>query len=198
MSNPIVNHNIPVEQILREAQPKLEYSLMSDAANERAIREPLPSNTVKAFVPDEIIVSISPSVNIDGIVTPRSVKIRKSTALDIYIFKLTGSPIYKLIMGDVEETKSGDIGFNQLFAEESLLFDIIYQFTHKVEDVYSNVSTNLEEYKRLVILNAGKYSIEDTILLVSEIMNHIKLTNDSRVAFSSGGNTNDTDKKKEE
>ena len=81
---------------------------MGDAANERAIREPLPSNTVKAFVPDEIIVSISPSVNADGVITTRSVKIRKSTALDIYIFKLTGSPIYKLIMGDVEETKSGD------------------------------------------------------------------------------------------
>lgn len=179
--NQLVNA-VPVNKIVEDMRPKLEEHILTNMSNERAMREPLPDVTVHAFNKDKIIVKTSAG----------EVEIRKQKALDISIFKYTNSPFYQLFMGDV---KIGTSELQQLFTEEEILFEIIYQFTHDVKSVYNLIKKDLKAYKELVIEEVGeKYSMADIPVLIDAIINHIGLVSKARVDMESSNSSDDKKK----
>ena len=83
----------------------------------------------------------------------------------------------------------------QLFTEEEILFEIIYQFTHDVKSVYNLIKKDLKAYKELVIEEVGeKYSMADIPVLIDAIINHIGLVSKARVDMESSNSSDDKKK----
>ena len=158
-------------KILSENKEKIEAVALQNISNERASREPIPT-VMNSFVPDENLV-----VNISF----GEVSIRKMKALDITIFKLTDSPFYKLMMGDIS-TENGDV--KSIFPDEEMIFSLIYQFTNDVMKVYKLVKKDKEQYRDIVLSEVGaKYTTQDLTVMVQEVMTHIAEVNGARIKF---------------
>ena len=162
------------EKILAESKDKLENAVMEDMANTRAANEPIPSIINEAFIDNDIIVKTSIG----------NVKIRKLKAIDITIFKMTDSPIYRLLMDDIKEGEGKDT-FKTIFPEEEVLFSLIYQFTHDVKDIYKLIKKDKEAYHDKAIEEvAFIYEPSDVLLLVNAILAHVGLVNKGRAQFT--------------
>jgi hypothetical protein len=177
----------PQKIISDKANEILEIQKMS-IANERASREPIPGVTAEAFNSDETVI-VNTSVG--------DVKIRKMVIADMTIFKLTDSPFYKLMMGDINVDESDDM-LKKLFPDEEYLNSLVYQFTTPVKDVYKLVKKSKEEYYETVTEHVGFiYQPTDILNIVDAIIKHIGMVNSSHVEFKSASGNNQDDKKKQ-
>jgi hypothetical protein len=162
---------MPVEQILKDAQPKMEAAVMESAANERAAREPLPGPAADIFNLEPLVVKTSIG----------DVTIRPMVSFDINIFKTINSPFYEIMMqSDSKEAA------NKLFTSEEESYELIYQFTHPVKETYNLFKKGMAIFKDTVMEEvAFKYHPQDAALLVSKIMEHVFRVNLARVGFES-------------
>jgi hypothetical protein len=189
----ILNNSITLEQqnamlaainpnkILNDNKEKMANAIDESMANERASKEPIPLTTEGIFTDNELMVNTSVGI----------IKVRKMKAIDISIFKLTDSPFYKVIMGDVGDKNS----INSIFPEEETIFALIYQFTHSAKEVYQLVKKSKEEYHNMVMETVGFiYEPSDIILLMSEIIKHIGLVNQGKVELSTSHDEDDKKK----
>lgn len=163
------------DKIIKDSEGKLTDAILESMSNDRASREPLPGAVNDAF-------------DIDGNLMVKTsmgeVTIRKMKTIDITIFKLTDSPFYKLIMGDLKETKNADDDFKTMFPDEELIYLLIYQFTNPAKEIYKMVKRDKEAYKENATLDIGdKFTPADTLLLVEAIMQHIGLVHSAKVEF---------------
>jgi len=165
------------DKVIETMMPIIEQSQMKSLANERASREPLPTIMNDAFDGEnEIIVKTSAG----------NIAIRKMVALDVTIFKLTDSPFYKLMMGDIKETPNNndENSFRALFPDEELLFALVYQFTHDPIQIRRAIKKDKIAYQDKVIEEVGgKYQPSDILTLVEAIINHVGMVNKGRVEF---------------
>jgi hypothetical protein len=169
----IINQINP-DKVIADNQQKIQDVKLEGMANDRAEKEPIPSIVSEAFTDDEITVNTSVG----------KVKIRKLKALDITIFKLTDSPFYKLMMGDLEtkSTTSDAEMFKLIFPSEELLYQIVYQFTHPIKEVYKRLKNDKAAYYEHVLEEVGMtYEPADLIILVNEVMNHVGIVNKGRI-----------------
>jgi len=159
---------INVAKVYEEMKPKTDAAIIESMANERAAREPLPGVTEFAFTNEPLTVKTSIG----------KVTIRPMVSYDINIFKLINSPFYQIIMGDKEESKDG------LFADAEESYELIYQFTTPVKEVYKAYKKGKDTFRDIVMEEvAFKYNPADASLLVNEIMKHIFHVNLTRVQF---------------
>lgn len=163
------------DKIIKDNEEKMTDAILQSMSNDRASREPLPGAVNDAFdITDDITIQTS-----EGDVT-----IRKMKTIDITIFKLTDSPFYKLIMGDLKEKGDVDKDFKAMFPDEELIYLLIYQFTHPAKEIYRMVKKNKELYKETATEEVGtKFSPADTLVLIESIMKHIGLVHNAKVDF---------------
>lgn len=163
------------DKIIKDNEEKMTDAIMQSMSNDRASKEPLPGAVNDAFdINDEITVQTS-----EGDVT-----IRKMKTIDITIFKLTDSPFYKLIMGDLKENGDVDKDFKATFPDEELMYLLIYQFINPAKDIYRSVKRNKELFKETATEEIGtKFSPADILVLIEAIMKHIGLVNNAKVDF---------------
>lgn len=174
------------QKILDDSKDKIQNQLYENAAFERAAREPLPSVTNDAFNGDFIYADIN----------NKQIKIRKMYALDITIFKLIDSPFYKLIMGDVTDDGDKETVYKRLFNNEEVIFQIVYQFTNDVKEVYRQAKKDKQAFYDIVIEDVGtKYTPSELVSISSEVLKHIGLVNKAKVEFDAS--VNEDDKKKQ-
>jgi len=166
--------SIDFNKIIDQNIVKIEKAQIESIASDRANKEPIPESTMETFVDNDLIVATSIG----------NVKIRKLKALDITIFKLTDSPFYKLYMGDVTEDGTEKEVFSKIFPDEEVLFQVVYQFTNDIKEVYKLAKQGKEKYYATAIESVGFiYEPADVLLLVNSILNHIGLVNKARVSF---------------
>src|SRR5580698_5328183 len=145
---------------------------MANLANGRAEREPLPDIISEAIDTQDIIVQTSVG----------KVTVRRMKAIDITIFKLIKSPLYKLMMGDIDAQDENVV--RTLFPDEELLFSLVYQFTTDARTVYKAAKDN--KYDETVLDEVGaKYNLPDITKLVEVIIQSIGLVNKGRIEFES-------------
>jgi len=158
------------EKVLQESRPKIEDALLESAANERAAKEPLPSIVEEAFSNEPLVVKTSLG----------DVTIRPMVAYDINIFKAINSPFYQIMMGDKTNVTSTD----QLFENEEESYEVVYQFTHPPKEVYQLFKQGKNAFKDKVMEEvAFRYTLMDSVTLLSKIMEHIFHVNLARVQF---------------
>ena len=174
------------EKIIAEHKTDLAEAQMANLANERAMREPLPSDIAEAL--DMTPIQVKTSVG--------DVEIRPMKAIDITIFKITDSPLYKIIMGDIGDTPDAS-AFKTMFPDEEVLYGVIYQFTHPAKDVYKLVKKDKLAYKEIVIEEIGTaYTPKDMVDLVGAILAHIGMTNNVKADFEAPASENEGEKKR--
>lgn len=181
--------NLDVAKIIEVNKDKLQNLSMESAANARAEREPIPTTVSEAFTGNDIVVKTSAG----------NVSIRKMLALDITIFKLTDSPFYKLIMGDLDENKDEPIkdSFKKMFPNEEVIFALIYQFTRPVKEIYRAVKKNKQEYHDMVMETiGGEYENNDILILMNAILQHIGVVNEAKIQFDAVEQISDGEDKK--
>ena len=159
------------EKVIFDNQEKLENVKLESLAYDRAEKEPIPSIVSEAFINNDIIVKTSVG----------DVKLRKLKALDITIFKLTDSPFYKLMMGDLAITEDTDM-FKSIFPDEEVLYNIVYQFTNDIKSVYNLLKKDKNAYHEHVMETIGmQYDPTDLILLVNAVLTHVGIVNKGRI-----------------
>ena len=158
------------QKILDDNKDKIQTAVMQSMSNERASREPIPSEAMnKLFNPEPLIVNTSIG----------SVTIRPMVAYDINVFKLINSPFYHIIMGDNE------IASDALFATEEESYQMIYQFTHPIKDVYHLFKKGKEIFKNTVLEEvAFTYNPQDAALLVESIIKHVFSVSEAKISFN--------------
>lgn len=179
-----IKKNIDVEQIYKQMAEKVVNEQLQTIANDRASREPLPTIVEDALLGTALAVPTSVG----------TITIRKMVAIDVTIFKLTESPFYKLLMGDIAE-KDGALELKSLFPDEEILYSIVYQFTHAPKDIYKLVKQGKEAYHEVVVNEVIEkaYTPEDLRKLIEAILNYVGMVNKARVEFET---TSTDDKKK--
>jgi hypothetical protein len=176
--------SINMDKILVDMKPKIDEAREQALANERAEREPLPSVV-------EAALDINPNIIQTSV---GGVEIRKMVMSDITIFKLTGSPFYKLMMGDIKVDDNTD-PMKVLFSDEEVVNAMVYQFTHPVRDVYKAARADLKAYQEKVTEEVGfVYSTTDVLELAGGIFKMIGMVNNAKVELQSPPDS--TDKKK--
>lgn len=175
-----------IAKIIEDNKEKLVNAQMESLANERASLEPLPDIVNEVFDLDGNML-VKTSVG--------EIKIRKMVALDLTIFKLTDSPFYKLLMGDIEADK--ETGNLSLFPDEEMIYNLIYQFTNEVKAVYRLIKKDKVAYHEQVVEEVGTlYSPMDLPLITNSIVEYLKQVMEARVGFSEQEDSEDKDKKK--
>lgn len=184
-----IKASINVEQLYKDNAERIVEEQLRNLSNTRAEREPLPGVTAEALDSDNLTVKTSIGI----------VEVRRMVAVDITIFKLSDSPFYSLIMGDIKDTdeQSSDKIFKTLFPDEELLYSVVYQFTHPAKFIYNLVKKDKDQYKDKVIeeMIDKEYSPADLTLLVETILKHVGMVNAAKVDFEE--TKPDDDKKKQ-
>ena len=153
-------------------------------ANERAQREPLPAATQYALNgDDEIELEM---LNIETKVT-EIVKVRKMRAIDITIFKLIKSPLYSLLMGDVNDVELS----NKLKLDEESMYDLVYQFITPPREVYKLAKKDMDAYHNAAIELGMKYSVNDVVKVIDAVINYIGLVNSAKAQFDTAPETDE-------
>jgi hypothetical protein len=116
--------------------------------------------------------------------------------IDNVIFKLTNSPIYKAILGDIKEEE-----LNKAIIDGDNMLDIIYQFTHNAKEVKKLASLGYDKYHAAAEEKGYEYNQADGQLLISTILGLNQDANNARTSVEAPpSNENDTevdeDKKK--
>jgi len=178
--------SINVSQIISDKENDIKEAQIQNLSNERASREPIPNIIEDAFNSDEMIIETSVG----------EVKIRKMVIADMTIFKLTDSPFYKLMMGDVtEDGNNSNEVFKKLFPDEEYLSSLVYQFTNPVKDVYKLIKKSKSEYYDTVTEYVGfVYEPADILLIVNGIIKHIGMVNQAHVEFDTSISSEDKKK----
>jgi hypothetical protein len=168
---------MPVEQILKDAQPKMEAAVMESAANDRAAREPLPGAYANAFNKEPLVVQTSLG----------PVTIRSMVLYDINVFKLIDSPFYRIMTGTNELNADNK---TSLFTTEEESYELIFQFTHPIKEVYQLFKKGKEVYRDTVMEKvAFVYNVTDAAMLVEKIMSHVFDVQMAKVNFESSPET---------
>lgn len=172
-----LNNRLPIAKIWEEGKEKREDVCHQSMANERATKEPIPDVVNEAFT--GLYQEVDTSVG--------KVSLRKPTYADIKIFKLTNSPIYNIIMGDIPETDKVPI-------DQDAMVNLVYQFTHDAKEVYNDVLKDKEVWYERAFEEIGFiYQINDVLKLVECIMHNIGVSALAKKSFESAP---DDDKKK--
>ena len=158
------------DKILADNKNKQIEAVMESMSNDRAAREPLPGPTNNAFINEPLFVET----------TIGNVTIRPMVAFDINIFKLINSPFYKLLMGDISAANDQ----MPFFTSEEESYELIYQFTHPIKEVYQLFKKGSEQFRDRVFEEvAFIYSPKEAANLVEKIMLHVFNVNMARVGF---------------
>lgn len=176
-----LNPDLIVKQMFDSGKIKDNY--INDEVNKRAAKEPLPGSYGEMYFNTEPL-EVKTSV---GMVT-----IRPMVAYDINIFKAVNSPFYQVIMGDQVPDSNGN-----LFATDEEYFEMVYQFTHPIKEIYNLLKKGKEAFKDKVLEDvAFKYSPVDCAVLTIAIMKHIMVTQSAKAEFVAPESPDD-DKKKQ-
>lgn len=176
--------NSPPIELTGEMLEKVKEETLKRMANERAQREPLPAATQYALNgDDEIELEM---LNIETKVT-EIVKVRKMRAIDITIFKLIKSPLYSLLMGDVNDVELS----NKLKLDEESMYDLVYQFITPPREVYKLAKKDMDAYHNAAIELGMKYSVNDVVKVIEAVINYIGLVNSAKAQFDTAPETDD-------
>lgn len=161
------------DKFLANNKEKSVDALLEGMANDRAEREPMPDIANDAFDINK---------DLEVVTSNGKVKLRKMVISDITIFKLTESPFYQLMMGDL--IVDGDSAFSKIISSEESMCELIYQFSHNVKDVLVRVKKDKGAYHDYAVEEIGFiYNLDDLIVLVTAIMNNIAKSNNARIKF---------------
>ena len=172
------------EKLIAENKDKIEDAREKQASYERAEREPLPANTIDAFSNEPLAIKVG----------DKTINCRKMVAIDITIFKLMDSPFYKLMVGEMQTEDSGSNVIKQLFPDEELLYDIVYQFTNPAKEVYKLAKKGKEALRDTAIDYIVDYTPNELVSVAEAILRHVGFVNEARVQFEAP-NPDDNKKK---
>lgn len=174
--------------IPKELQAKLQAVSLSNVANERASREPFPDNTAEAFDP------ITPEVEVTNLdlvgkkdkagnpINPiEKIIVRPIVPADLRTFKLTNSPLYQLLVGDIQKEEDAITKFS---IEENSLYDLVWQFTHTSREASALAKQGPEAFHDMSFDLAHKYSADDLLKITQVVIGYIGKANGAKTQFS--------------
>lgn len=176
--------NSPPVPIPTETMAKLQAVGIANIANERASREPFPDSTSEVFDP------VNPEIEVFNIDknTNEIIKVRGIVPADLRTFKLTNSPLYKLIVGELQREEDA---ISQFTVDQDTLYDLCYQFMIPSREAAKLAKRGAEAFHEVSFELAHKYSSEDLMKICLTVMNFIGKVNNAKAQFSAAPEINE-------
>lgn len=178
---------VPIETVLNSVPVnKLEESIVTSAATQRVVSDPLPGPMLDAVANQELEVKTS-----RGVVTLRPVVV-----YDFTIFKKLNSPSYRQMI----EATNKDFNQAELNIEDEELYEMIWQFTHTCKEMRAELKKGRDQFRELATnVVADIYSMEDLGKLLEGVATQINKafgTMQSHGVIEEKGEADELDKKK--
>jgi hypothetical protein len=148
-----IENTVPISELYKSVSPeKLEASVITSAATQRVISDPLPGPMLDAVANTEVEV----------ITSKGKVILRPIVIYDFTIFKKINSPHYRTML----EGNSG----GSLDIEDEELYEMIYQFTHTCKEIRTILKKGREYFRDIATEEiADKYNMDDLKVLLDGV-----------------------------